>query len=61
MYALYKGKECLAIGTIPELANKLGVQLRTIQYYGTEAYKRKSKKRKNARSAKILIRVEEEE
>lgn len=42
-YALYKGEECLAIGTIKELAKQLNVKIRTIQFYTTPTYKRRCK------------------
>ena len=51
-YALYKGDNLLAIGTIPAIANKVNVQERTIYFYNTDAYKRKLEKRNNARSYK---------
>ena len=31
-YALYKGEECLAIGTIKEIAKKMNVKERTIYF-----------------------------
>lgn len=61
MYALYKGEECLGIGTIPQLAKQFNVKLRTIQFYGTNAYKRKLEKRKKSNNAKILIDLDESE
>lgn len=61
MYALYKGEKCLGIGSIPQLAKQFNVQLRTIQYYGTNAYKRKLEKRKKSYDAKILIDLDDSE
>ncbi|ACD24120.1 hypothetical protein FDE76_13420 [Clostridium botulinum] len=58
-YALYKGEEILGVGTIYELASMLNVQIRTIQYYGTNAYKKKLAKRKS-RNVRILIPIDEE-
>lgn len=58
MYALYKGEKCLGIGTIYELAKQFKVQVKTIQYYGTGAYKRRLGKRKNSKNAKILINLD---
>lgn len=40
-YALYKGEELLYIGTAAELANRLGVKLRTIYFYASGVNKRK--------------------
>ena len=45
-YALYKGEQMLSTGTIYEIAKELGVEVRTIKYYGTNAYKRKLEKKK---------------
>ena len=48
-YALYKGEECLAIGTILQIAHKMGVKYRTIYFYTMPTYKRRCKKGKNRR------------
>lgn len=53
-YAIYKGEECLAIGTIKELAKKLKVKERTIYFYTTPTYKKRVKAGKNRREAIIL-------
>lgn len=47
-YALYKGEDCLAIGTIKEIAKQKNVKERTIYFYTTPTYKKRcgtSKKR----------------
>ena len=49
MYALYKGEECLAIGTLLQIAYKTGVKLKTIQFYKTPTYKKRCKNSKNRR------------
>ncbi|MGU8449425.1 hypothetical protein V1657_11660 [Clostridium perfringens] len=41
MYALYKGEELISMGTIFQIAQDLNVQVRTVKYYGSNAYKRK--------------------
>lgn len=43
-YAVYKGEEIVAIGTIKELAKKLNVQEKTIKWY---SYANRQKRRKN--------------
>ena len=55
-YALYKGEEILSIGTIYQISMDLGIKIKTFQYYGTNAYKRKLAKRKvkNARELVVL-------
>lgn len=53
-YALYKGEECLGIGTLKELAKKFNVKYRTMYFYTMPTYKRRCKKSKNRR---ILVEV----
>lgn len=48
-YALYKGEECLAIGTIKKIAKQLKVKERTIYFYTTPTYKKRVKAGKNRR------------
>lgn len=59
VYALYKGEKMLSMGTIFQIAQDLNVQIRTVKYYGTDAYKRKLAKRKKSNNSKILIEVED--
>ena len=49
IYALYKGEECLGIGTIKELAKELNVKEDTIRFYTTPTYKKRVKKSKKRR------------
>lgn len=58
VYALYKGEKLLSMGTIFQIAQDLNVQVRTVKYYGTDAYKRKLAKRKKSNNSKILIELE---
>lgn len=53
-YALYKGEECLAIGTIREIAKKMNVKERTIYFYTTPTYKKRVKAGKNRRELVTL-------
>ena len=53
-YAMYKGEECLAIGTIKEIAEKLKVKKETISFYKTPTYKKRVKAGKNRRE---LIKI----
>lgn len=46
-YALYKGEECLAIGTIEEIAKQMKVKYRTIYFYTMPTYKKRCKNSKN--------------
>jgi hypothetical protein len=53
-YALYKGEECLAIGTIDEIAKQQNVKWETIKFYHTPASKKLDKKGKR----RILISLD---
>lgn len=55
VYAMYKGDECLGVGTLIQLAKQLNVQYSTMKFYLTPTYKKRSKKGKNRRE---LVRVE---
>lgn len=55
-YALYKGENILAIGTISEIAKKMGVKRDTIAYYKTQAYKNRLKRR-NALNGNVRMLV----
>lgn len=55
-YALYKGEEMLAIGTIAYIARVTGVQRRTISYYKTQAYQNRLKRRNALNgNARVLV------
>ena len=53
-YALYKGDEFIELGTVYEIAKKLKVNPKTIQYYNTPTYKKKVKDDTNRR---VLVRL----
>lgn len=53
-YALYKGEECLAIGTIREIAKQMKVKYRTIYFYTMPTYKRRCKNGKNRR---VMVKI----
>ncbi|MBS4538197.1 hypothetical protein GOQ27_06965 [Clostridium sp. D2Q-11] len=61
-YALYKGEDLLAMGTIPELAKRMGVQKDSMAYYRTKAYQNRLKRR-NAMNGNVrmLVELDEEE
>lgn len=48
-YALYKGDDLLAIGTLEELAEFRGVTPNSIYYYSMPAYQRKARKKGNGK------------
>lgn len=40
-YAIWKGDQCIAIGTAKELAKRFGVTVKTIRWYASPAAKRR--------------------
>lgn len=56
-YALYKGDECLSIGTLKEIAKEMNVSTRTIKFYGTPTYKKRGLGEKS-NNRRILIKLE---
>lgn len=54
IYALYKGDEFIDLGTKEYLANLLKVKVRTILFYSTPTYKRRTKE-----NAYVVIRIED--
>lgn len=59
-YALYKGDDLLAIGTISEIAKEMSVKVDTIKYYLTPSYLESVKSRKNPTNYRIMVKLEEE-
>lgn len=49
VYALYKGEELLEIGTKKELAERFGVKVKTISFYNTPAYTKRTSSEKGRR------------
>lgn len=62
-YALYKGDDILAIGTIAEIAKELGVKKNTIAYYKTQAYQNRLRRRNalNGNVRRLILLDDEEE
>lgn len=58
-YALYKGEECLAIGTLAEIAKEMKVKIRTIRFYLTPTYQKRGLGNKS-NNRRVLIKLEEE-
>ncbi|HBJ01799.1 MAG TPA: hypothetical protein DDY89_15195 [Lysinibacillus sp.] len=56
-YALYKGDQMVAIGTVNEIAKERGVKPGTIRFYMSGAYQRRSKSEVNNRLQ--LIKLED--
>lgn len=58
-YALYKGDKFLIVGTKKELAEYLGVKVKTISFYSSEVWKKRRKY--NFDNCYLVIEVEEDE
>lgn len=56
-YALFKGEQMVAIGTVEEIAAESGVKPRTIQFYMSRAYQRRAKSEVNNRLQ--LVKIED--
>lgn len=56
IYALYHGDKFIDLGTLQYLAKKIGVSLRTMYYYSSPSYRKRSKG-----SGWIIIRIEEDD
>ena len=48
-YAMYKGEECLAFGTLIQISKQLNIKYRSLQRYKTPSYKKLVKNSKNRR------------
>lgn len=57
-YAIYKGDEILAVGTIEEIAKELNILPSTVIYYGMNCYKKKIANRKSI-NARELVELED--
>lgn len=52
-YALYKGDELLAQGTVDEIAETLGIEPGQVYYFGTPTYKNRS----STDRARVLVKL----
>lgn len=55
VYAVYKGEECLAIGTAKEIAKELKVKVETVHFYNTPTYKKRGKKKNPNRRVLVSL------
>lgn len=55
IYALYKGETLLSTGTMWEIAEDMGVSIKTIRHYSFPAYRRKLEKRGNPFNVRTLV------
>lgn len=55
-YALYKGDDLLAVGTVEEIAEHMNVSIRTVWFYQTPTYKKRRK-----HNFRELVKLSEDE
>ena len=60
IFAMYKGEQCLAIGTLDEIAEELGVKIDTVRWYLTDTAKKKISKYKGEHKELISLGEDEE-
>lgn len=48
-YALYKGDELLGLGTLQELSKMFGIKIKSLLFYQTPAYKRRTSEKRGKR------------
>ena len=53
IYALYKGEEMLSVGTIQEISEELNIKEKTVYFYQTPAYIKRTSEIKGKRLIKL--------
>ena len=61
IYALYKGEEILADGTIDEIAEKMSLSYKVIGHYKTPTYAHRIARRKNANNCRVLVCLDDDD
>lgn len=51
-YALYKGDELLGIGTLETLSKEFGIKIKSLLFYQTPTYKKRTSEKKGKRLIK---------
>ena len=59
--AVYEADRIIAVGTVGQVAEELGVKPETIRFYTTPAYQRRLAKRKTLDKSRTVVRLDEEE
>jgi len=61
-FAFYKGDKFLGLGTMPEIAQRLDIKVKTIRYYRTTAYRKKINEGKiKYEKARFVVDLDEKE
>lgn len=55
-YAVYRGEQMLAVGTLEDCAEVLGVKPKTVLYYATPTYQKRTK---NKDKCLVTIRLDD--
>ena len=58
-YAMYKGEECLAIGTTKEICKAMNIKKNTFQYYRSKQYRERLENRREL-NARRIIRIDKD-
>lgn len=59
IYALYKGDKFITEGTKKEIAEYTGLKVKTLSFYGTNAYLKRVRPHKHYKGFKELIKIQE--
>lgn len=57
-YALYKGDQFVDIGTLKDLAKKLNVNEKTIQYYSTPSHLKRCQKFNGSDNYLVVVKLD---
>ena len=57
MYAVWRGDVCLAVGTIPELAERFNVKPDTVKWWSSPVAHRRAEACKSKRGRKVAERL----
>lgn len=60
VYAMYKGEECLAIGTSDEICEQMGIKMSWFHFMRTKTYAKRAKDL-NWKNYKTIVRIDNEE
>ena len=59
VYAMYKGEECLAIGTANEICKQMNLSIKTFHFYRTKTYKKRVENSR-LKNRRIIVRIDED-
>lgn len=56
VYAMYKGEECICIGTREEICEKMNIAIPTFQFYRSNYYKKERVEK--GKKSRMIIRID---